>query len=243
MKGEKVMNETLFKEILGEFVKRNYAEFDNAPEHKFSLKHRLAMKHIFSRYERNVHDLRKNKKTETPFTNIYKPHTNLKQRLIIVTVIVILMTLLVGWVVVFVSGNFRGTVYKDRTQLFAVNLKNSPQAIEYKYALVSVPEGFEMTKTDLSPIHVYTLYTNNSTKQTITLRQWVKSNYEPNYNTEKYQLENIQVNNNDGLCMNYGDDRHSRTILVWDNGDYIIEVLGDLTKEDIMNLSKINKIK
>lgn len=237
------MSETLFKEILGEFVKRNYAEFYNAPEHKFSLKHRLAMKQILARYERNVHKLRKNEKTDTSLTNIYKPHTNLKQRLIIVTVIVILMTLLVGWAVIFVSGNFRGTVYKDRTQLFAVDLKNSPQTIEYKYALVSVPEGFEMTKTDLSPIHVYTLYTNNSTKQTITLHQWVKSIYESNYNTENNRLENMIIDGCSGLCIDFSDEKHKSSLVVWDNGDYIIEIIGDLAKEDIMNLSKINKNK
>ena len=237
------MSETLFKEILGEFVKRNYAEFDNAPEHKFSLKHRLAMKRIFSRYERNVHKLRKNEKTDTSLTNIYKPHTNLKQRLIIVTVIVILMTLLVGWVVVFVSGNFSGTVYSDKTHFTITDPEGSPQTIEYKYALASVPEGFEMTKTDLSPIHVYTLYTNNSTKQTITLRQWVKSSFERNYNTENHEVEDVIINGCLGFCIDFSDEKHNSSLVVWDNGDYIMEVLGSLAKDDIMSLSKIDKIK
>ena len=236
------MNETLFKEILGEFVKRNYAEFDNAPEHKFSLKHRLAIKRIFSRYERNVHKLHKNKKTDTPLTNIYKPRTNLKQRLIIVTVIVILMTLLVGWVVVFVSGNFSGTVYSDKTHFTITDPEGSPQTIEYKYVLVSVPAGFEMTKTDLSPIHSHTLYVNKQTNQSITLRQWVKSDFERNYNTENHMIEDVIINGCHGFCIDFSDDKYNHSLLVWDNGDYIIEILGDLSKEDIMNLSKINKI-
>ena len=31
------MNESVFREILGESLRREFAEFDNAPEHKFSL--------------------------------------------------------------------------------------------------------------------------------------------------------------------------------------------------------------
>ena len=237
------MSETLFKEILGEFVKCNYAEFNNAPEHKFSLKHRLAMKRIFSRYERNVRKFRKNEKTDTPMTNIYKPRLNLKQRMIIVTVIVILMTLLVGWVVVFVSGNFSGTVYSDKTHFTIIDTEGSPQTIEYKYILTSIPKGFEMTKTDLSPIHVHTFYVNRETNQTITLRQWVKSSFERNYNTENHLIEDIIIDGCSGLCVDLSNDKFNRSLVVWDNGDYIIEILGDFTKEDIMNLSKIDKIK
>ena len=54
-----MMNESLLREILSESYKHEYAEFDNTPEHKFSLKHRIAMKHILSRYERNVRKLQK----------------------------------------------------------------------------------------------------------------------------------------------------------------------------------------
>ena len=88
------MNETLFKEILGEFVKRNYAEFDNAPEHKFSLKHRIAMKRIFARYDKNT---RKNPYITTELSVQTMPRYRLKQKIIIALVIVILMTLLTGW--------------------------------------------------------------------------------------------------------------------------------------------------
>ena len=236
------MSETLFKEILGEFVKCNYAEFDNEPEHIFSLKHRLAMKRIFARYERNVHKLRKYEKTDIPLTNIYKPRINIKQRLIIITVIVILMTLLVGWVVVLVSGNFSGTVYSDKTHFTITDPKGSPQTIEYKYELSSLPEGFEMTKTDLSPIHSYTFYVNKQTNQTITLRQWVKSSFERNYNTENHLIEDVIINGCSGFCIDFSDEKYKSSLLVWDNGDYIIEILGNFNKNDIINLSTINKV-
>lgn len=236
------MNEDVFKEILAKAVVCEFAEFDNTPEHNFSLKHRLAMKRIFARYERNIRKLRKNGKTDAPLTNVYKPQLNLKQRLIIVTVIVVLMTLLVGWVIIFVSGNFRGTVYPDKTHFAVTDIEGTLQTIEYNYNLISVPEGFEIIETSTSPIHIYTLYMNNLTKQTITLHQWVKSSYESNYNTENHVIEDVIINGCFGFCIDFSDDKHNSSLVIWDNGDYIIEIIADIDKNSIINLSKIDKV-
>ena len=86
------MNESVFKEILGESLSREFAEFDNAPEHKFSLRHRLAMKKVFARYEKNT-------RKPIELSAATMPHYSLKQRIIITLVIIILMTLLTGWII------------------------------------------------------------------------------------------------------------------------------------------------
>lgn len=85
------MNESVFREILGESLRREFAEFDNVPEHKFSLRHRLAMKHVLARYEKNVRGFSKIEFVET------MPHYGLKKHIIFALVIIILMTLLTGW--------------------------------------------------------------------------------------------------------------------------------------------------
>lgn len=85
------MNESVFREILGESLRREFAEFDNAPEHKFSFRHRLAMKRVFAKYEKNARGFSKIEFVET------MPHYGLKQRIIFALVIIILMTLLTGW--------------------------------------------------------------------------------------------------------------------------------------------------
>ncbi len=92
-------NETVFKEILGEWVESEFAEFDNAPEHKFSLRHRLAMKRIFARYEKNVRKLKEAEGTYTPFQSEKMPYYGIKQRLIYALVIVLIMTMLTGCVI------------------------------------------------------------------------------------------------------------------------------------------------
>ena len=236
------MNEVVFREILAESLRREYSGFDNAPEHKFSLKHRFAMKRLFAKYETNMSKDRKKGINVLSQTSENKPKSSLKQRLIIAVVIVVLMTLLVGWVVIYISGNFRGTVYPDNTQFIVTNLEGSPQTIQYKYALVSVPEGYEIVDTDLSPVHFSTVYMNKSTNQTITLQQWAKLNYEPHFNTEYHVLEDVTIGGYLGLCIDFSDDENISSLVVWDNGDYIIEILADLPKDDALNLSKIHKV-
>ena len=86
------MNETVFREILGESLRREFAEFDNAPEHRFSLRHRRAMKRVFARYEKN---------TRRPIVLSAEtmPYYSLKQKVVIALVIVILMTLITGAII------------------------------------------------------------------------------------------------------------------------------------------------
>ncbi|MCM1168103.1 MAG: hypothetical protein NC299_09460 [Lachnospiraceae bacterium] len=90
------MNETVFRELLRESFRREYAEFDNAPEHKFTLRHRLSMKKIFAGYERNVRALKKPESVYIPSSETM-PHYSIKQRVVIALVVIILMTLLTGW--------------------------------------------------------------------------------------------------------------------------------------------------
>lgn len=237
------MNEAVFKQILEEIMEEELAEFDNVPAWKPSLKHRLAMRRIFARYERNVRRLKKERVVQ-PEPAIRRPLTfrRLGKRLTVVLIVIFLAVLTGCAVAVFISKSFHGVVYKDNTHLFAVDIENSPAKIEYKYALASIPEGFEMTETDATPFDCYTRYKNKQTGQGITLRQWVKAKFDPHYNTEHHQLEDITVNGREGMCIDFSGEAFSHTVVVWDNGDYIIEISADLDKVDTINLSKINKL-
>lgn len=91
------MNESVFRELLEKSFRREYAEFDDAPEHKFSLRHKLAMKRIFARYDKNLYKLKKAEGAFAPLRSESMPHYGIKQRLIFALVIVLLLTLLAGW--------------------------------------------------------------------------------------------------------------------------------------------------
>lgn len=236
------MNEEVFRSILEKAVMSEYADLDSDPEPNYSLKHRLAMKRIFARYERNVRELKENRVDQTARNEYRRPCLNLKQRLMIALIVVFLAALTGCAVAAFVSKDFRGTVHRDNTQLFAVNIENAPTYIEYKYSLDFVPEGFEMIETNASSCGVFTLYLNRSTKQTIVLEQWVKTHFSPHLNTERYIIEEIKINDVTGLFVDFSRGEREKSTLIWDNEDYIIEITADLNKENAINLSKINKL-
>lgn len=236
------MNEEIFRSILEKAVMSEYADLDNEPEHKFSLKHRLAMKRIFARYERNVRKLRKSEVRETTQITESKPRYRLSRQLFLAMIVIILATFLVGWVVVYVSTDFHGVVFHDHTVLTPKNVNNCPQTIEYKYEMMFVPDEFELVKSVITRTSAYTLFKDKNTNRSISVVQWVKKHYEPSINTEYRSIEEININNEKGLCVDFSDTTHDHTIVVWDNGDYIIEIVADLDKEDTINLSKINKV-
>lgn len=240
------MSENVLKEILLEVHKIECGVIDDLPDYKPSLRHRLAMKRIFSRFERNAYKLR-NAGTiqKPPITEHRTRRYSIKQRLLIAMLIIILMTFLAGCVnavVKFVSERFSGTVYEDNTQLFVADLENCPQTIEYQYALTNVPEGFELIETGSSPIDAYTLYLSSSTGQTIVLEQWVKTQFSPHYNTEKKPFEEININSTMGLFIDLSDNDKKNSTIIWDNGDYIIEISADLDKNNALDLLNIAKL-
>lgn len=87
------MAETVFREILREAVMLDNNATDNVPEHKFSLKHKLAMKRVFARFERKANRIN----PETPYKFEHKSRLSLKQRVVITAVLILLMAFLVGW--------------------------------------------------------------------------------------------------------------------------------------------------
>lgn len=237
------MNEDILERILSETYEEDLSELDDMPAWKPSLRHRIAMKRIFARYERNVRRLKEERAVQSEPAE-RRPLTlgRLGKRLTVFLIVIFLAALTGCTVVVFISKSFHGVVHEDNTQLFAVDVENSPAKIEYKYVLASIPDGFEMTDTDATPFDCYTLYKNKQTGQEITLIQWVKSEFDPHLNTEHYQLEETTVNGKDGFCIDFSEQTYSHSLLVWDNGDYIIEIIADLNKEELKNLSKINKL-
>lgn len=240
------MSENVLKEILLEVHEIECAVSDNLPDFKPSLRHRLAMNRIFARFERNSRKLRNTRSIgEQPKIEHRTRRYSIKQRLLMATLIIILMTLLagcVGAIVKFVSERFGGTVYEDNTQLSVVELENCPQTIEYRYALTNVPDGFELIKTVSSPTNVCTLYLNSSTGQVITLNQWVKSHFAPHYNTEKSTFEEIKINGTTGLFIDFSGYKQISSALIWDNEDYIIEISADLDKNSALDLLNIAKL-
>lgn len=235
------MSEDILRGLLMEMTESDFAEFNDPPEWKSSLKHRIAMKHIFARYERNVRILRESKSGIVPAVNRYKPRHGLKKRLVIAILIVVLMTLLVGWINVFFSEKFQGRVYRESTLIKAVDTENCPQTIEHPYTLDYVPVGFELIDFTGDSYMWYTYYMEPETKRSLTIRQNVKSTYTTHFNTERHRLEEVEIKNTTGLFMDASVDNITYSGITWDNGDYIIDIMGHFTKDELLHLVEINK--
>ncbi len=233
------MNEGDFKDILAEICEEEIAELNKFPPFKTSLRHRLAMKRIFALYEKKTHITVSD---PTMILTTQSKHLHLSKRLIIFFAVIICAALLTGFMLVYFSKNFHGTVYNDNTQLFAVNTENCPTTIEYEYYLSNLPDGFKMVEHDSLSFYVYTLYENTSSGQVITFSQHTKEKFTPHYNTEHDNFEEIVINDHHGIFIDFSDNEHFGSIVVWDHGEYILEVIGDLPKNDLANLAKSAKV-
>lgn len=232
------MNENDFKEILAEICDEEIFELNKFPPFKPSLRHRLAMKRIFAAFERNI---RKAKAVPEPILTAQNTHKRLSTRLMILFAVIVCAALLTGAVIVYYSKSFYGTVFPDYTRLFAFDTENCLTTIKYKYYLSELPEGFEQTEHSSTRTSVYTRYVNES-GQGISFDQYTKDSFSPHYNTEYHNFEEIEINGHNGLCLDFSDNEHDHSLIVWDNGDYILEITGDISKNDMIILAKSAEI-
>ena len=224
------MSECVFDTVLQEWAESEWEEYADAPEFKTSKKHDRAMKRIFKLYDKNTRRLR--------------PQSQIRiatvRRRLTVALLVIILAVITGFTAAyFISRGFHGKVYSEYTELFPINTENCPEYIQEKYYLPEVPEGFEVFQTDSTPYYEYIAYENKQTEQTIAIKQWVKSAFHSTHlNTEKGQLVETEINGHFGVFLEVYSDC---TLVIWDNGDYILELSADLPKDQLLNLAKSAK--
>lgn len=230
------MSESILKSILKDSSRLEWDKYENVPEHKFSLKHRLGMKRIFKLYEKNT---RKTHLSETPKPKKYR----LTRRTVLTAIVIVFLAALAGCAAAhFISQSFRGDVHSDYTRIFPIDTENCPETIEEKYYLSEIPERFVLLETDPTLFSVYTCYIDYSTRETITFQQYIKTDFGThNLNTEHHQIEEIDVNGHVGLCVDFSDSEQTCSLLMWDNGDYIFEVSADFSKDILIKLAKSTK--
>lgn len=228
------MSESIFESIIEEYADREWEKYSNVPEHKFSLKHRLAMKRILRRYEKNTRKLRPNSDIEI---------RNVRRRAAVVVLAIIFAVLSGCTAAYFISQSFRGEVHSNNTELFPIKLENCPTVIEEKYYLSELPDGFEIVSTRSNPFSMTLIYENKQTGQKIEFDQWVKSEFgSTHYNTENGKLLEVEINGYYGVLIELSKDQNNWIMVLWDNGNYILELSGNLAKEDVLNLAKSTKL-
>ena len=232
------MSESVLKSILEESARLEWVKYENAQEHVFSKKHERKMKHVFKLFERDDCKLK-------PYIGS-RPHYHFRftKRNIIVLLAVIFLAALAGCgVTYFTSKNFYGKVNADNTELFVINTENCPSTIEDKYYLPCLPDGYEVLGTDSTPFYEWISYENPATEQTLTFCQFAKASFDStHYDTENQKFQEININGHSGLCLDYSSQGYNYAVIVWDNGDYILELYGETSKNELYDLAKTAKV-
>lgn len=223
------MSESIITSILEDIYSKELEDLDKLPNVKAPFRHRSAMKKIFCDFEKNT-------STNTEFH--CNKHISPRRKMILIIAVIICAAVLTGSADVYSFHGVNDTVYSDNTQLFAANTDNCTEFIENEYSISKLPQGFEKTVHNSSPFSASHIY-ENAAGQTILFNQWAKSVFDSrHYNTEKYQLEDIEINGHCGLCLDTSNGKSEFAEIIWDTGDYILEISGNIAKNELIDLAK-----
>ena len=231
------MNESVLKSILDELASREWTEYANVGEHVFSTRHNRSMQRIFKLYDKNTRNLRLYTFRKSNASTIFT------RKKLLIAIIAAFLALLTGCAVAyFISNSFRGEVHEDNTELFVIDTSNCPSIIEERYFLSALPEDFEIIDEFSTPFIEYVCYENKNS-DTITFTQFVKSEFDSrHYNTEYNDFIEVEINGCYGLCLDLSNNEHTFSGIIWDNGDYILELSGKITKNELIDLAKSAEI-
>lgn len=211
------------KEIMCEVYRQDFAEFDNSMRHHFSRRSRKKLNGILY------------PKTLQPAQNLRRIAPG--KRIVIALLIIILMAVGITAGATIANGFLRKN-HSDNTELFTPAAANCPKIIENVYHLPEIPEEYEFYETVSDNWGVATFYMNRNTGRCMALNQTVKEVYKSHVDNEHHPLEEVDINGHYGLYLGdcYGG------LLIWDNGDYVLELSGDFDKDTLLNLAKSTKI-
>lgn len=126
-------------------------------------------------------------------------------------------------------------IFDTHTLVQSNDYADTPESITEIYEITNIPQGFELTyKTQISDISFYVTTEYRKMNEYVTFTQYVKSEYTVNVNTENYPMEYISINNSDGYIIEFDNNE---CYITWDNGDYVFSICGNITKEQLIEIS------
>lgn len=220
------MDELLCK-ALDEIYETEFDKYKTGKKHFFSFRHRRMMRKLFKELDAKP----KSEAVTEEYT--YKAK---KRRPVALVIAVIFSVLLSITAAAFAIYSFGFKKQPDHTIAFSENIENAPTTIEHVYVIEPLPEGYAEISRAKGVIACDITYQKG--ENTLTLTQCIKKKYKSNYNTEGYEIEKIDVNGHDGFFITV----KNKTVIVWDNGDYILELYSTLDKNELLDLAKSTKI-
>ena len=221
------MDNVMLSDVLEKICMEEAASIADAPVPKLSYGHRRQMKRIFSKYQKSLHG---GKKYRT---------VGVKRLVLVVTIIFLAMLTVVAGAAAI--NGFNRKKYRDYTELLTVNAENCPKTIENVYYLSEIPEGYELCEIYRGDKRIYTAYVEPDTNRSIVLMQDVKDGYKCNFNTEYREFHEFNIRDNYALYLDISNSEQIRGLIIWDNGDYVLQVSGNFAKDELALLAKNTK--
>lgn len=201
-----------------------------APLHRFSRRHRKAMRDILQPRAQAISTTCESYMQRIPF----------KRKIWIAVMVIILAAIGITAGAAAINGFWRNK-HRDYTELLTVNAENCPKTIENVYYLPEMPEGYELYEVSQDNWKIYTSYINRDTSECMVFVQDVKDGYKDNFNTEYRDFEELDINGHYALYLDFSNSEQIRGLIVWDNEDYVLQVSGNFTKSELVNLAKSAK--
>lgn len=224
-------------DLMAMYYENEFSATEEVTLPQFSAKHNRKMKKAFNAFVEN----RTSAHALSMTTNAKKP-LSIRKQILFAAIIIVLLAFVTGGVKAFFSNSFRGTVYNDNTYIFAFDDSDSPTIIEEEYMLSVIPEGYELYGVSSASITRSVVYKNASSQELI-FDQTVKSEYDSHVNTERYKIEEIDINGCDGIYIEFRYENFTDTLVIWNSNDYILMLYGNFAKDELIDLAKSNEIK
>ena len=182
--------EQLLKQAFSEVAAIKY---EQVPEyrHIFSLRYRIRKHKLLRSLERKT----------APEPRAHTGRFRLKY--LVLTVIMACVLALTGFIFMYFSDGFKGKVYHDNTWLFPTDIEDCPKRLENIYSLPYIPNGFILLAEDETDYIHYSFYKNETTGQSITFCQYIKSVFNVHANTEGFELVETKINGCNAVYIDY----------------------------------------
>ena len=227
-------NTYTIEELINGYYDQEFSRVSVEEVPKFSIKHRIKMKRAFNLYQKKAKPLSMVSSNE-------KRRMSLRKRVIIAVMVIVFMVIATGCIVVYITNSFRGTVYRDNTHLFAIDLNDCPDMIEKEYSLSVVPEGYKLCEVVSDRSSVSTLF-KNSNGDELSFMQTVKAKFNSHINTENNPIKEESINGCEAVYVEFDTDEVISSTVIWNNNKYILMLDGVFTKDELINLAKSNEI-
>ncbi len=189
--------------------------------HRFSMKYKLRKRTAIKAY-------RKSAEQPQEFDRSYRK-ISLRRKVVIAVLAVMLAAMLTGagFVVTHYIGGLRAEQQSTHTDAFAMDWENAPKTLEKSYRITYNLEDYDSKILSDNILKYWQNYTKD--EYYIKFLYFTKEAYQnARLNTEGSTIETRTINDSEAIYFITNNDAQC---LVWDNGEYIFEMIFNVDYE------------